>query len=106
MRQAIETKYLGPTNYRGARVKASAQAGSITLPWDHTKDVADNHIAAAQALAAKYGWEGCYAGGAKVDDTGYCFVRVSRTLNYGQLESVGLDMAFQCVCPNGAEASS
>lgn len=26
--QAIETKYLGPTNTRGSRIKASAQAGS------------------------------------------------------------------------------
>lgn len=76
MRQAIETKWLGPTNFRGARVKASAQAGSITIPWDHAKDVEDNHKAAARALAAKWGWEGCYVGGAKADDTGYCFVLV------------------------------
>lgn len=103
MRQAIETKWLGPTNYRGARVKASAQAGSITLPWDHTKDVADNHIAAAQALAAKYGWEGSYVGGAKADDTGYAFVCLGRE-KLGEMKQLGVQ--FTCVCPNGAEASS
>jgi ribosome-binding protein aMBF1 (putative translation factor) len=32
MRQAIKTKYLGPSNVRGARVKASSDAGSVTLP--------------------------------------------------------------------------
>ena len=34
--QAIEMQYLGPTNFRGARIKATAQAGSITisLPGD------------------------------------------------------------------------
>jgi hypothetical protein len=34
MRQAIVTRYLGATDYRGARVKATAYAGSVTLPWD------------------------------------------------------------------------
>ena len=52
-RQAIETKYIGPTNYRGARVKATAQAGSITLSWDHELDANDNHT-----LADKFGWTG------------------------------------------------
>lgn len=31
MRQAISTKYIGPTNYRSARVKASCEAGSVTV---------------------------------------------------------------------------
>src|SRR4051812_45021830 len=33
--QAIQTRYLGPSNVRGSRVKAFAAAGSITLSWDH-----------------------------------------------------------------------
>ena len=33
MRQAIVTKYLGPTDFLGARVKASAQAGSVVVFW-------------------------------------------------------------------------
>jgi hypothetical protein len=33
-RQAIETKYIGPTNTRGAKVKASCYAGSLTIDWD------------------------------------------------------------------------
>jgi hypothetical protein len=56
MRQAITTKYIGPTNYRGSRVKATAYAGSIVVPWDSDLDVDANHEAAARALSAKYGW--------------------------------------------------
>ena len=55
MFQAITTKYLAPTNYRGARVKASAQSGSITLPWDHALSPVNNHRAAAEALAQSDG---------------------------------------------------
>ena len=56
MRQAIETKFLGPTNLRGARVKATAQAGSVIISWDDALGVDENHYAAAMALANKYGW--------------------------------------------------
>jgi hypothetical protein len=78
MRQAITTKYLGPTNHRGSRVKATAQAGSITLGWDDALDVAANHARAALALANKFGWAmgalDRYHGGALPDGRGYCFV--------------------------------
>ena len=46
MRQSIKTKYLGPSNVRGARVKASSDAGSVTLPWNHALGIEDNHAAA------------------------------------------------------------
>ena len=32
---AIECKFLGPTNTKGARIKASADGRSITRPYDH-----------------------------------------------------------------------
>jgi hypothetical protein len=56
MFQAITTKYLCPTNHRGARVKATAQAGSVTVSWDYALNADGNHTAAAQALAEKMGW--------------------------------------------------
>lgn len=47
----ILTKYLGPTNTRGSRVKATTGSGaSITIPWDHELDADQNHAAAAMAL--------------------------------------------------------
>lgn len=55
--QAITTKYLGPTNFRGGRIKAQAWAGSITVSWDHALDTDGNHDAAALALVRKLGWD-------------------------------------------------
>ncbi len=72
MRQAIQTKYLGPTDNRGARVKAMCDAGSHTVPWDHAADVTDNHTLAAKALADRLGWVGQWLGGALGD--GYVYV--------------------------------
>lgn len=73
MFQAITTKYYGPTNHRGARIKASAQAGAVWVSWDYALNPADNHKAAALALAEKWGWGSDWSGGATTD--GYAFVR-------------------------------
>ena len=56
MRQAIRTRYFGPTNYRGSRIKASCEAGQVTVPYDQGINLSENHIAAADALLAKLGW--------------------------------------------------
>jgi hypothetical protein len=73
MRQAIVTKFHGPTNHRAARVKATADAGSVTLAWDHRLNVEDNHRAAALALASRYGWPTDMIGGG-LPGSGYVFV--------------------------------
>ena len=70
--QAITTKYLGPTNFRGSRVKASAEAGSVTISWDHALDTRQNHAAAALALLDRLGWTGEWVQGGTSD--GYVFV--------------------------------
>ncbi len=72
MRQAIETKYLGPTNSRGSRVVASAQAGRLTLAWDDALNSDENHRRAALALAERYGWSTNWVGGGT--RTGYVWV--------------------------------
>lgn len=74
VRQAIVTKYLGPTNTRPARVKATAQAGSVTVSWDHAFSVDGNHGTAARALCTKFGWRGRLCGGGMPDGTGNCYV--------------------------------
>jgi hypothetical protein len=78
MYQAIVTKYLGPTNFRGGRVKATAEAGSITLFWDCSLNSDANHRRAAEALAARFGWidgfNGTLHGGGLPNQTGYAFV--------------------------------
>ena len=55
--QAITTKYIGPTNVRGSKIKATAAAGSVTLHWDDSMNSDNNHKAAAKALATKLGWD-------------------------------------------------
>jgi hypothetical protein len=58
--QSIYTKYTGPTNTRGSRIRAttSGGAGSVSVPYDHALDTDENHDEAAKKLAAKLGWEG------------------------------------------------
>jgi len=80
--QAIVTKFFGPTNSRGSRVKAKCQAGSVTLGWDHALNPDGNHDAAAQALASKLGWTsdayGQLVGGGLPDGRGNAYVFVRR----------------------------
>jgi len=76
--QAIETKYLPPTNFRGARIKASAQAGSVTIPWDHALNVEGNHDAACEALVRKWGWFGSWVRGALPSSRGNVYVCARR----------------------------
>lgn len=74
MRQAIVTKFFGPTNSRGSRIKATCQAGSITVPWDFSLGSEGNHDAAAKALAVKLDWKGAWFSGGMPGNTGNCYV--------------------------------
>lgn len=66
MKQAIITKFLGPTNTRGARVKAYACKArpSVTIPWDHAWSSKQNHTFAARILAERLKWTGTLQAGA------------------------------------------
>ena len=66
-RQAIVTKYHGPTNTHGDRVSATAQAGRIYVEWDHDLSSDENHAVAARAFAAKWDWDGPWYGGCLPD---------------------------------------
>lgn len=72
--QAIVTKYIGPSNTKGSRIKATAGAGSVTVHLDHALNIEENHIKAAETLANKYKWRGNWFMGGMPDDSGYCFV--------------------------------
>ena len=47
-----ETRYFGPTNHRGSRVRARhvTTRKSKTVPWDHALDAFENHANAAEAV--------------------------------------------------------
>lgn len=95
MRQAIVTKYIGPTNFRGSRVKAWCEAGSVTLSWDDALDVNGNHTAAARRLATQLGWAGHYVGGGLPTKQGNCYVLVSYFIRAGvQLPSPAVESDF------------
>jgi len=72
--QAIQTKYLGPTNHRGSRVKAACEAGSMTVSWDYALNVEENHKAAANMLKTKLGWKGSLETGWLPNKQGLCHV--------------------------------
>lgn len=77
--QAIETKFLGPTDTKGARIKASAWAGTKTIPFDHGAGTDGAHDLAAIALITKLGWWGVWARGGTADGTGNVYVCISRS---------------------------
>ena len=73
---AILTKFMGPTNYRGARVKAYTTSGHrIVVPWNHSLNVEENHDAAALALCHKMGWGGKLVRGGTDVGYAYAFLR-------------------------------
>lgn len=77
-RQAIVTKYHGPTNSRGSRVSATAGPGRLYFAWDHALDVTENHAVAARMYAEKFGWldSSDFVGGGT--EEGFVFVAVPR----------------------------
>lgn len=81
--QAITTKYLGPTNHRGSRVKATCEAGSVIVGWDHALDSQGNHDAACRAMALKMGWHGHWLGGGLPSTAGNAYVCVRRIVDGG-----------------------
>jgi hypothetical protein len=65
--QAIVTRYVGPTDWNGARIVARCDGGRIRVSWDHALNPPGNHAAAAQALAEKLEWRGQWVTGCLPD---------------------------------------
>jgi hypothetical protein len=72
--QAIITKYLCPTGFKGARIKATCYSGSVTIPYDHSLSGSAVHRKAAEALLEKLQWTGRLIGGSDPSGQGYTFV--------------------------------
>jgi hypothetical protein len=86
-RAAVRTKYLPASNHRGSRVKATCQAGSVTIPFSHDTDITSAHFEAVKALLTRRGldWGDRWAIGS-VDDVGYIFTPVREPVNVISLE--------------------
>ena len=77
--QAIETRYIGPSNVKGARIVARCDAKRIIVGWDHSLNSEDNHRAAARKLILQLGWHGRWVSGAIPSlPSGYVHVNVQR----------------------------
>lgn len=74
MYQAIQVKYLGPTDTLGARYKATAAAGSVVVQTNYEMNPEENHTHAAKVLCARFGWDFPIQGGVLADGS-YVFVR-------------------------------
>jgi hypothetical protein len=75
--QVIQTRFLCPTNTKGARIKATAAAGTVTIGYPHELSGQACHRKAAEALAEKFGWVGGKYGplvGGQLANGDYAFV--------------------------------
>lgn len=79
MRKAIQTKYLGPTNTKGSRIKACAEGVKIgSFSRNSALSTEANHCEAARILAARFGWSGLWVGGGTPDGNGFVYVGLGR----------------------------
>jgi len=71
----IHTKYFGPTDHRGARIKAYTSHGrSCTIPYPYELTGAAAHIKAVKALLEQQGWTDLletFSASIPVDGSGY-----------------------------------
>lgn len=79
---AIHTKYIGPSNTKGARIKAtirrdSKTAWTATVPFDHALNCEARHALAARAVLQKHSpallEESISCAGSTLDNLGYVF---------------------------------
>ena len=75
--QAIETKYLGPTNTKGSRIKATCRGGSVTIGYRSELNSDENHALAAIKLAENLNWQtkNWTPGSVPSNRNGYVFVQ-------------------------------
>ena len=77
--KAIITKYIGPTDTRGSRIKASDEDGnSITIGYDYAAESA--HVVAARKLCEKMNWHGELVEGGLGDRSVFVFVDGEQTI--------------------------
>jgi len=73
--KTIKTTYLGPTNHRGSRIKATDGGGhSFTIPCHYGLSGADVHAKAAIKLCKKMGWKGTLVSGSYKNDYYFNFI--------------------------------
>ena len=69
--KAIRTKYYGPGNVRGSRIKATSgeHGQTVIQSYDDSLNSSQAHAKVARALCDKMGWKGELIGGGFPDGT-------------------------------------
>ena len=85
----IVCRYIGPSNFRGSRIKAFAEGNnSVTISYPHELSGSDVYRLAADALCKKMKWEGeLIEGGLPNGDYVFVFAPKSSTVFNGNWES-------------------
>lgn len=79
MRQAIITKYSGPSSRHGARVWARCSTKTVSVDWDNALSREDNHDRAAVKLVKAMEWNFVMLlSGSMPDSSGYAYVLVPK----------------------------
>ena len=80
--QTITTKYIGQTEKRCSRIKAthSGNYASIIMSYDHALNAEENYIVAAKLLAERLNWDGQFIGGHTKD--GMVFVNAKPVYDF------------------------
>lgn len=78
MYQAIQVKYLGPTDTLGSRMKATARAGAVTIGYNPALNSEQNAETAMLVLVSKLGWDKYQATwqAGRLPNEDYIFVRL------------------------------
>lgn len=74
MMQAIRTRFLGPTNTKGARIVVEAFAGRKVYNWHYGSSDEENHKLAAIKFAISKNWLYSKMHGGQLKDGSYVFV--------------------------------
>lgn len=51
----IKTSYVGPTDFKGSKIKASFNGKTLSMPYDYSLNSEERHRKAAKAFADKHG---------------------------------------------------
>ena len=88
--KAIVCKYIGPSNFKGSRIKAYAEGGkSLTISYPHELSGSDVYRVAAEALCKKMNWPGeLIEGGLPNGDYVFVFAPKSASIARNACKSV------------------
>lgn len=74
----VTTKYFGPTNHKGSRIKATAKrvSKSVTIPYPYELDAREAHQTALAELCTRNNWPlSEWITEPNENGTGYVFIR-------------------------------